>query len=374
MKIFKIFFIATALIAASIDATAAFPKKLKFWEKDSETPTEQIDYYSKWKPLNNDVISKFDKAFGIMNKVGNLTKDDYLAWKEACETIEANYNTMQNYTGDTNPFFDMPKAWKLNSTILKEIKDGAIEFDAPKITEWENAYKAFGDQYEKLRKKSVEKFKEKHDGAEMLEEIIHDTIYVEKKVYLTDYLDAELQAEINRIKDENTRLKNENDAIKKQSKSYEDAFYACIMVPLNVKYNKEVVDLSYNAAKALYESGVVTDESYISGWEAYSPLLKNYEIYNNEVIAYLEKQIVRLDRYNWDLSVTDVNMMKKDISIDITGYGKFYGTEVSIIYLDYVIDSYFDILMQAANGQRKISKSWLEFFIKNELKPIEFQQ
>ncbi len=371
MKIFKIFFIATLIASSTIDATAAFPK-LKFWGKDSETPTEQIDYYAKWEPLNNDVISKFDKAFGSINKVGNLTKDDYLAWKEACETIKANYNTMQNYTGDTNPFFDIPKAWKLNSTILKEIKDGAIEFDALKITEWENAYKAFGDQYEKMRKNSVEKFKKKHDGAEMLEEKIHDTIYIEKNVYLTDYLDAELQAEINRIKDENTRLKNENDAIKNQSKSYEDAFYACIMVPLNVKFNKEIVDLSYNAAKALYESGVVTDESYISGWKAYSPLLKNYETYNNEVITYLEKQIDRLERYNWNLSVANVNMMKNDISIDISGYGKFYGTDVSIIYLDYVIDSYFDILMQAANGQRGISKNWLEFFIKNELKPIEF--
>lgn len=202
-----------------------------------------------------------------------------------------------------------------------------------------------------------------------------DTVFIYKSTYdCPDSIDK-----MNNLIKENIRLtkqynliKAENNSIQSQAESNTNGFRVCCTFPLAVKYYPNGVKVALEAAAQMELAKTVTDPELLKHWEKYKPLLTNYGKYNDEVIKYLQEQKAYMANKRWKIDNVDVISIKRNLTIDLVGYGRHYHKDYCIKYLDYVIDKYFEQLEKAAVGKFQLSAEFYDFFIENELTPTEY--
>lgn len=157
-------------------------------------------------------------------------------------------------------------------------------------------------------------------------------------------------------------LQSENQKLKSAATQ---AFEVCLFYPLAVKYNKEYVDFAYKAAKQLIDAEIHTETPQMkTDWKKYSPLLKNYELYNTNVINYINWCKSEITKYKGNISTNDITYFKDKLKF----YYDLYKTNVTITYLDNVIDEFYSMLEKNVSKNENIGPNAIDNFIRIYLK------
>lgn len=151
------------------------------------------------------------------------------------------------------------------------------------------------------------------------------------------------------------------------------AFEVCVFFPLAVKCNKDYVSYAHLAAKEMIESGkgnIVP--AMINDWKNYEPLLLNYGKYNDAFIKYIEeckkKILAKPDK---KITTEEVRFYQRGMEFNVNMqyyYIKYYNKEVSITYLDNVINEFFEVLTKYATHGEVLNDIFFNNFISIYLK------
>lgn len=101
-------------------------------------------------------------------------------------------------------------------------------------------------------------------------------------------------------------------------------------------------------------------------WNKFSPLLKRYGEYNHDVIRYIKSVQKKVNTQKGKITAADVKYYKDSIKY-VTKYSECYNQEVSIKYLDNVLDEFFGMLEGYAEEGREIPERVFTNFILNNL-------
>ncbi len=323
-----------------------------------------------WKGLNDQICTNLDILFNLVDSHNGLSKDTFGRWRSECDEIERIYRLMINYKGDRKLGFKTNNWVDLNKQINNCLKK-VTSIDSETVKNWNSACSDFEKDFKIKMNECNEIFESQSSREESNDYNKPDNRRQQHSASTPTPNPGNKTSKGYSFGNlENIPYSNNGSSLKNNSTML-DAFYFCINFPLNVKFHKEGVDYAYKTAKSMLKEKHITDQSYIDGWNAYEPLLKNYEKFNNDVIDYISKQTKELEELNWEVKPEFISYKKGYLKKELS-YGKFYKQETSIRYLDYVLDKYFSILEDAAMGKRTLNEKLFDFFIKNELEPTSF--
>lgn len=304
-----------------------------------------------WESINNSITQQINSTFESTDNFRGLKKNDFDDWVSECKKLTGQFNTMLR-SPNKKYSYDIEKWKDLNDQVHNAIKSGKFPGlnDSEKINLWKSKCDLFYDTFKDLKKGNTTTKNDNSDNKDDARSIIEDSKPSSNWAY---------PSSTNRMK----KLQTENQKIKT---SAEKAFDVCLLLPLAIMYDEDYVDCGYEAAKGLYEAGAITDPNMKADWIAFSPLLLSYGTYNNEVIRFLESHKKEIERNNG--YVTELLLRKCKQNVYTLKYGKFYNDEnVSIIYLDNVLNEYFDFLESKVKSQEPISERFYYMFISTKL-------
>ena len=311
--------------------------------------------YQNWSDLANKYLKKYDDFIKTPNKKLRFAKDEYDSYKTLCKELNAAIESMENKSYFTTINFNIDK-WLEASDTFKDVIKKDLDGGKDEKT-WEANCKKLYDAYLKLADRfDTEKFY-------FAQSLINKNAELQNTINTKD-------AEINRLKiieQEYKTLKSQKDEF---GKNLNGAFEVCTFYPLAVKYNKAYVDLAYNGAAAMVSAKAISnDPKIINNWNKFSPLLKNYGIYNEDVIKYILNIKEMVMSKGGKIEPTDIYTFKELLDFNMPKYSKYYNhKEVSIKYLDDVIDEFFDMLNKSAASKRELSNNAFNNFIRIYLK------
>ena len=303
-----------------------------------------------------------------------MTEDDFNNYKNLCSKLDSSITLMKN----KNDF---------NSTI---------DFD---INEWNNLSLKFKEAINSNLKDLLKKDNNSWEEAKTWEKICNAlkiyysklaTEYIEAKYYYAESLVAEnnnqkkiiskLEGDIKVLKQDLNTTKAELNKFKTDNTNFgnnlQKAFEVCVFLPLAVKYNKDYVDYAYLAANEIIcspQKGNI-DPRMRPDWYNYSPLLKNYGKYNSALENFINN--IKNDKMLVDKKISKeeveqiIGRMKfNETNPDLVEYMiKYYQNDVSITYLDYVIEEFLKVLNDYAATGKEITDKLFTNFINIHLK------
>ena len=271
-----------------------------------------------------------------------LTKTDINALSTLSNKVKENYEKMQSgeKVNDNNITI-----WKQKSDeIYNKIYNNALKdkkwtktYNITKETAmlWNNRYTSFYNAYTNL-------------------------LTLKNKTNRTPSQNAASEQNYEKLRSSN--LLTENKELKSAATQ---AFEVCLFYPLAVKYNKKYVDFAYKAATQLIDAKIDTEnQSMRTDWDKYSPLLKDYEKYNNNVINYINWCKKEINKCNGNISTNDITYFKDKLKF----YYDLYKTNVTITYLDNVIDEFYSMLEKNVSKNKNIEPNAIDNFIRIYLK------
>ena len=265
--------------------------------------------------ISDILINAFDEIG--TDKIRQITIDEINGFIELSDDVKKNYNEMR-------------KGKKINNT---------------KIVEWKDLCDNFAKEYNRIKSNRNQRLASAPSSVSNRGRGASEENY--EKLYNQD------------LRDENKDLKE----------GATKAFEVCLFYPLAVKYNKEYVDYAYEAAEQLINSNISTEAPAMkSDWNTYSPLLKNYGKYNDDVIKFIEFCERYIQKSNGIVLKKNIEYIKRDLGTKLGDYYDYYNKEVSIKYLDDVIDEFFDMLNKSAASKRELSNNAFNNFIRIYLK------
>lgn len=316
---------------------------------------------SAWKETNGQITEQLDELFKIITEHEGLDRNTYSRWRQECENIEDQYLFMLKYDGSKEISYKTDQWEGLNKSIKDCIKK--VESIKSETTDaWEKNCRIFGSAFNRLKKECNEKYKNNSSNNSNNNIPNNDTRSSAKKKTSQKQRGFSL-SDIEEI----PYIEKNND-----NSNLTNAFRVCCTYPLAVKYYGSGIKVALDAAGSMVNNKYITDPELLEHWKYYKPLLANYGKYNEEVINYLKKQKDKFENNNWIVDEIDVISTKRNITIDLSGYGSHYHQNYCIKYLDYVIDKYLDVLDRASKGEFTLSARFYDFFIKNELTPTEY--
>ena len=311
-------------------------KKLEAQDKKQDPCNLWYDYQEK------QILSKLRNTLSEYETetLLGITKTDINALSTLSNKVKENYEKMQRgeKVNDNNITI-----WKQKSDeIYNKIYNNALKYKkwtkTYNITKetamlWNNHYTSFYNAYTNLSKKKSPQTSS-HNGA----------------------------SEQNYERLSSSNLLTEN---KKLKSAATQAFEVCLFYPLAVKYNKEYVDYAYDAAKKLIDAEIHTETLAMKNdWYKYSPLLKNYGLYNTNVINYINWCKSVITKYKGNISTNDITYFKDKLKF----YYDLYKTNVTITYLDNVIDEFYSMLEKNVSKNKNIEPNAIDNFIRIYLK------
>lgn len=308
-----------------------------------------------WEAINNSITQQLNNTFENTDNYRGLRKDDFEDWGSECKSKVGQFRAMLRKPGKKYNY-DV-ETWKeLNDKVYEAIKTGEFPGlnNSEKIEEWKSKCDLFYNAFNDLKKGSVTspKGNNSNRNSDDPRSVIEGSNPSPNWAFPNS---------TNRMK----KLQSENQKIKT---SAEKAFDVCLFLPLAVIYDKDYVECGLAAAEGLYNAGAITKPDMKADWKAFSPLLKSYGTYNNEIIRILKGHENKLKRKKWHITEQLLSEFRDDVYE--SKYGKFYNDEnVSIIYLDKVLNEYFDILEEKVETQEPISDRFYNNFIHVKLDP-----
>ena len=353
-----------------------------------ETPAEKANKAVRsWNQgPNKDFCNKLKKTFGAVTDIAGFTKKEFEKYDSLSLVIINDIATMsssEDYSTEI-PKNNIKDWYSLCGKMKKALEKGNIEgIQEPNLKSWTGQYEALYNAYNELYKEYNKEYTAKKKAADDLIKNgvdwatyskLDSTYNSEKAKYEAEITD--LKQSIASLNDTVAKYKKERDDCKAISDSLTNikgnmvkAFEVCVFFPLAVKYNKDYVDYAYAAAEEMINSNLTEIAPEMkSDWKKYGPLLKNYGVYNEEVIAfvkYCEKEILE---NKGKLSANDINYYKGKIGVYMPNYSNYYNTDVRIVYLDDVITELFNWLNSAANNNIELDAKMFKSFINRNLK------
>lgn len=295
--------------------------------------------------ISDILINAFDEIG--TDKIRQITIDEINGFIELSDDVKKNYNEMR-------------KGKKINDTKIVEWKDYVERINkAIKNGDWPS--------YDKITKETAKEWKHLCDNFAKE----YNRIKSNRNQRLASAPSSVSNrgrgaSEENYEKLYNQDLRDENKDLKEGATK---AFEVCLFYPLAVKYNKEYVDYAYEAAEQLINSNISTEAPAMkSDWNTYSPLLKNYGKYNDDVIKFIEFCERYIQKSNGIVLKKNIEYIKRNLGTKLGDYYDYYNKEVSIKYLDDVIDEFFDMLNKSAASKRELSDNAFNNFIRIYLK------
>lgn len=332
--------------------------------------------YYQWENLYKKCINAYDSCIidakkddgKKLNKL-KMSEVEFNSYKDLCSKLEPSIKQMISATDFNTPIdFDINK-WDSLSCNFKDVIKSNIKEELGEDNDktWEKKCSALKDYYSKLT-----------------------TDYKEAKYFYAEKLINENNDQKNKI----SQLEAQNDTLTKKLKGVESelnkfktdktnfgnglqkAFEVCVFFPLAVKCNKDYVSYAHLAAKEMIESGkgnIVP--AMINDWKKFEPLLLNYGKYNDAFIKYVEKQKTTL-LAKPDKKITTEEVEFNKSAIKLTNdypilkeyFTKYYNTDVSISYLDNVINQFFKELTEFATNGKVLNDKFFNNFIYIHLK------
>lgn len=355
MNISKQFIAFAIIIATAFASVASNSLNNNTSSSVSASPIDSTSViYQNWDDLANKYFKKYDDFIKTPDKKLRFAKDEYDSYKTLCKELNAAIESMENKSYYTTINFNIDK-WLEASDTFKDVIKKDLDGGKDEKT-WEANCKKLYDAYLKLADRfDTEKFY-------FAQSLINKNEELQNTINTKD-------AEINRLKiieQEYTTLKNQKDEF---GKNLNGAFEVCTFFPLAVKYNKTYVDLAYNGAAAMVSAKAISnDPKIINNWNKFSPLLKNYGIYNEDVIKYILDIKEMVMSKGGKIEPTDIETFKGLLDYKMPKYSKYYNNkEVSIKYLDDVLNEFFSLLEGYVSNDRGLKESIFNNFILNNL-------
>lgn len=354
MNISKQFIAFAIIIATAFASVASNSLNNNTSSSVSASPIDSTSViYQNWDDLANKYFKKYDDFIKTPDKKLRFAKDEYDSYKTLCKELNAAIESMENKSYYTTINFNIDK-WLEASDTFKDVIKKDLDGGKDEKT-WEANCKKLYDAYLKLADRfDTEKFY-------FAQSLINKNKELQNTINTKD-------TEINRLKiieQEYTTLKNQKDEF---GKNLNGAFDVCTFFPLAVKYNKKYVDYAYNGAAAMVSAKAISnDPKIINNWNKFSPLLKNYGIYNEDVIKYILDIKEMVMSKGGKIEPTDIETFKGLLDYNMPKYSKYYNKEVSIIYLDKVLNEFFSLLDGYVSNDRGLKESIFNNFILNNL-------
>ena len=362
MKISK-YILAIAIASISFIASASTPS--------SNSDTYDYKLISAWETFNNSIFTQYQEYIKYSKK---FKAEDVQDYRTSCEELITTIVAINNNTASTPVEFNIKKWWNTTKEFKKDFKNANIEPED--IYVWyglsEEIYKRYKDVIKEYNKNIPAVNNEATAAAETPstpKEDVYTTIsQLQDSIYI-------LKCDLNSLTKDYNELKGKealyNEAIRKDSTysaSLNDAFRVCVFFPLAVKYNKEYVDYAYNAAEKMVIGQNGLPKELIVQWNKFSPLLKGYGYYNHDVIRYIKSVQREVKTHQNKITANDVEYYKVSIKYVMPEYSVYYyNQEVSIKYLDNVLNEFFGLLEGYAEEGREIPERVFTNFILNNL-------
>ena len=324
---------------------------IKDWEKSNSIFTQYQEYI------------KFSKKFKA---------EEVQDYRTSCEDLKTTIDAINNKTASTPVKFDIKKWWETTKELKKDFKNANIKQED--IDKWYSICESIYDKYNKVVKEynKTENIPAVNNEATAATETpstpkedVYTTIYqLQDSIYI-------LKGELNSLTKDYNELKGKealyNEAIRKDSTysaSLNDAFRVCVFFPLAVKYNKLYVDYAYNAAEKMVKGQNGLPKELIVQWNKFSPLLNGYGDYNQDVINYIKSVQKKVKTKQNKITATDVEFYKGRIDYDMPKYSIYYNKDVSIKYLDNVLNEFFSLL-EGYEGREIPDRVFTNFILNN---------
>ena len=368
MNIFKLFI--TMVIAFSAMTISAADQVDK--NDQQPKPSENQDYYFKWKVLYDKCILKYDTCImdakkddgKKLNKL-KMSEVKFNSYKDLCSKLKPSIDQLKT-ASDFNTLidFDINKWYELSCEFKDAIKNNIKDIDKNSDEAWEKNCDSLKNYYSKL----TESYKNaKFNYAEkLINENNNQKNKISQLEAQNDTLTKKLkgvESELNKFKTDKTNFGN----------GLQKAFEVCVFFPLAVKYNKEYVDYAHLAAKEMIESdkGNIV-KAMRDDWIKYEPLLLNYGKYNDAFIKYIEeckKEI--LAKSDKKITAEEVSRYQRGMEFNVNMkdyYINYYNKEVSISYLDKAINQFFKELTEYTTNGKVLNDKFFNNFIYIHLK------
>ncbi len=290
------------------------------------------DTYESWKTAQNYIYKEVNKTIKGNGSLWGISQKDVDSWKKCCDKIESNYKKMLNKESINDNVINEWKSY--NNKILKALKNGWPNITSEQANLWEQYCKKFENKYNALKRSTS-----KNGNSDRS----------------TTRLPSAKREQIN--------ISTNNEDLLKAST---EAFELCLYLPLAVKYDKKSTERAYQIAENLINAGV-NDSEALTVWAKFGPLLKEYNKYNKDVIQYIESIKAKVMQKGGYINSDDVNTYRILIEYDLKEYYHFYNKDVSIKYLDDVLNEFFDLLENYAENERQLQERVFNNFILNNL-------
>lgn len=357
MKISK-YILAIAIASISFIASASTPS--------SNSDTSDYKLISAWERFNYSIFTQYLDYIKYSKK---FKAEDVQDYRTSCEELKTTIDAINNKTASTPVKFNIKKWWEITKEFKKDFKNANIEQED--IYVWyglsEEIYKRYKDVIKEYNK-NIHAVNNEATAATDTTSTLYNTIsQLQDSIYI-------LKCDLNSLTKDYNELKGKealyNEAIRKDSTysaSLNDAFRVCVYFPLAVKYNKDYVDYAYNAAVEMVIGQNNLPKELIVQWNKFSPLLKCYGEYNHDVIRYIKSVQKKVKTQKGKITADDVEHYKGSTVFDMPKYSRYYNKEVSIKYLDNVLNDFFGLLEGYAEVGREIPDRVFTNFILNNL-------
>ena len=180
-----------------------------------------------------------------------------------------------------------------------------------------------------------------------------------EKSELTIHL-GKTEAERNRLGSEVQAYKDSlNELRNRISKIDESIYKMCLLLPLELRCNPKAIHEALETVQKFYAFSPHPSMKFTKYVEVYTPLLNNYQLYNDELTNFLKEKLNTITRVGGVIG--DGAKQKMRGELEHLSYYQFYlgrnkEPYQSIIYLDDAIDKFKSILDKKGNVQNDISE------------------
>lgn len=180
-----------------------------------------------------------------------------------------------------------------------------------------------------------------------------------EKSELTIHL-GKTEAERNRLGSEVQAYKDSlNELRNRISKIDESIYKMCLLLPLELRCNPKAIYEALETVQKFYAFSPHPSMKFTKYVEVYTPLLNNYQLYNDELTNFLKEKLNTITRVGGVIG--DGAKQKMRGELEHLSYYQFYlgrnkEPYQSIIYLDDAIDKFKSILDKKGNVQNDISE------------------
>lgn len=370
MNIFKLFI--TMVIAFSAITISAANQADKNNQQNNKI-SEQA--YYKWEELYQICINEYDSCImdakkddGKKLKKLKMSEVEFNSYKDLCSKLKSSIVQLKTASDFNTPIdFDINKWDSLSCKFKDVIKNDIKDLEKNSDKKWEeycnnlkNYYSNLTESYKNAKFNYAEKLiNENNDQKTKISQLKAQNDSLTKKL-------KGVESELNKFKTDKTNFGN----------GLQRAFEVCVFFPLAVKCNKDYVSYAHLAAKEMIfsDKGNIVPEMW-TDWRKYEPLLLNYGKYNDAFIKYIEEQKTTL-LAKPDKKITTEEVEFNKSVIELTNdypilkeyFTKYYNTDVSISYLDNVINQFFKELTKYTTNGKVLNDKFFNNFISIHLK------